>query len=107
MIICGNALTVLRAMKSESIDCIITSPPYWNLRDYGEETKVKWQDSWFGQLGEEPTIDLYLNHLLQITKELKRVLKKTGTFWLNMGSTYNSKDIFVITEEFYENKLDI
>jgi len=45
--------------------------------------------------------------MLQITKELKRVLKKTGTFWLNIGSTYNSKDTFVITEEFYENKLDI
>ena len=136
MIICGNVLEVLGGMKSESVDCSITSPPYWSLRTY-EGTEVVWggapncqhkwvehidpkrrgstnADSsfnvparkemgklqniktdfcskcgaWRGQLGLEPTFNLFVSHMLQITGELKRVLKKTGTMWLNLGDTY-------------------
>jgi len=44
--------------------------------------------AWFGQLGNEPTLELFIEHLLMVTKELKRVLKPTGTFWLNIGDSY-------------------
>ena len=78
IIIQGNALNVLKKFSDESIDCIITSPPYYGLRDYG----VK------GQIGLEKTFDEYLNNLLAITAELKRVLKKTGTMFWNHGDSY-------------------
>jgi len=85
-IINGNALEELKKLPDESIDCIITSPPYYGLRAYkGAETN--WGD-WQGQLGLEPTYQMYLEHLLMITAELKRVLKKTGTLFWNMGDTY-------------------
>jgi site-specific DNA-methyltransferase (adenine-specific) len=77
-IICGNTLDVLRTMPDESIDCCITSPPYWGLRDYGIDS----------QLGLEPTFQLYIEHLLEIFDQVHRVLKKTGTCWVNLGDTY-------------------
>ena len=67
-------------MDSESIDCIISSPPYWGLRDYGVE----------GQLGLEPDFRDYLKTMNDIMIQLKRVLKNTGTCWINLGDTYNS-----------------
>lgn len=122
------------------IDCVITSPPYWGLRDYGEETVTVWDgdvdcehewgeklkvlheshnftdpqkiwrpsgvekekikakgsafcvlcEAWKGQLGLEPHPNLYIQHMQQVCREIKRVLKGTGTFWLNMGDTYFS-----------------
>lgn len=145
-IYCGNVLTELKKIPKESIDCIITSPPYFGLRDYGKETRIIWDGdencvhdfslkttkmvgnnsmvrgknetdsgtfsipkfggtamkqeikevgafcrkcgAWYGQLGLEPTLDLYINHLLQITAELKRVLKKSGVLWWNHGDCY-------------------
>ena len=133
----GNTLDLLKELDNESIQLIITSPPYWGLRDYGEEAKVVWdrEDSncehkwgdidfkqhsgrgdcqksgkyseqkaipdkklksafckkcgaWYGQLGLEPTLELYLNHLLQITSELKRVLKPDGVMFWNHGDCY-------------------
>jgi len=80
MIICGDSLTELKKMPSESVDCVITSPPYWALRDYGVE----------GQLGLEPTFQEYIIKLCDIFDEVKRVLKKEGTCWVNMGDTYNN-----------------
>ena len=77
-IICGDALEELKKFPDNSIDTIITSPPYWGLRDYGIE----------GQLGLEPTLDLYLEHLLETTAELKRVLKPTGVMFWNHGDCY-------------------
>lgn len=82
-IICGNATEVMRDIDSESIDCIITSPPYWGLRDYGSE----------GQIGLEPTLEEYHNKLLNITAECTRVLKATGTmFWVH-GNSYSDKTL--------------
>jgi len=78
----GDVIKSLQTLPSESIDCIMTSPPYWALRDYGME----------GQIGFEPTFEEYLEHMLQITSELKKVLKKTGTFWLNIGDTYSGSN---------------
>jgi len=77
-IICGDALEVLKTLPDESVDCVITSPPYWALRNYGVE----------GQLGLEPTFQEYITKLCNIFDEVKRVLKKTGTCWVNMGDTY-------------------
>ena len=77
----GDALEVLITLDSESVDCVITSPPYWGLRDYGVE----------GQLGLEKTPELYVENLVNVFKEVKRVLKKEGTVWLNLGDSYNAK----------------
>jgi len=83
----GHVVDILREIPSRSIDVCVTSPPYWGLRDYGETTKVKWKD-WNGQLGLEPHPQMYINHLVTIFREVKRVLKDSGSFWLNLGDTY-------------------
>jgi len=77
-IVCGDSLDGLKLIPDNSIDCCITSPPYYGLRDYGHEN----------QIGLEKTIDEYLNKLLQITAECKRILKPTGTLWWNHGDSY-------------------
>ena len=78
-IICGDSLEVLKTLESESVDCVITSPPYWGLRDYGVD----------GQLGLEPHFNEYIEKLVAIFDEVKRVLKKEGTCWVNLGDTYS------------------
>ncbi|MFH1448719.1 MAG: DNA methyltransferase, partial [Candidatus Micrarchaeota archaeon] len=130
----------LKQIPDESIDCVITSPPYWALRDYNSEPQVwdgdpncehRWGDkinnptdltfrdgksttvgtqlkeevwakknptsnfctkcnAWKGELGLEPTFDLYIKHLCDIFDEIKRILKKTGTCWVNLGDTYSA-----------------
>lgn len=77
---CGDCLALLQQLPSESIDCCITSPPYWQMRDYGVE----------GQLGLETTLEAYLDKMLVITAELKRVLKKGGTMWWTHGDSYGT-----------------
>lgn len=135
MIYQGDALSVLKKFGPESVDCCITSPPYWALRNYKSPPQIwdgiegcahEWQkrdfklhagrgdaqqskkyseqpnipdteltdafcakcNAWKGELGLEPTFNLYLNHLVQIFQEVKRVLKKTGTCWVVLGDTY-------------------
>jgi DNA modification methylase len=73
-------LETLRKMPNEFIDCVITSPPYWQLRDYGYD----------GQWGLEPTFQEYLEHLWEMMDEIYRVLKPSGTVWINLGDTYSS-----------------
>jgi len=77
-IICGSAERVLKLFPDDSIDCVVTSPPYWGLRDY----RVK------GQLGLELTIREYIEKLTEVFDEVKRVLKSSGTCWINIGDTY-------------------
>jgi DNA modification methylase len=77
----GDCLQVLKTLPSESVDCVVTSPPYWALRDYGVE----------GQLGLEPTFQEYITKLCDIFDEVKRVLKKSGTCWVNLGDTYGTQ----------------
>lgn len=79
-IIQGDSLTILKTLESESVDCIITSPPYWGLRDYNQEN----------QIGQERTLNGYLDNLLLITLELKRVLKKEGTLFWNHGDSFGT-----------------
>jgi DNA modification methylase len=74
----GDALQLLTQMPSELIQCCVTSPPYWGLRDYGVE----------GQLGCEKTPDEYVAKLVAIFSEIRRVLRKDGTLWLNLGDSY-------------------
>jgi DNA modification methylase len=74
----GDSLEILKTMPSESVDMVITSPPYYALRDYGVE----------GQLGLEPTFQEYINKLCDIFDEVKRVLKKSGSCWVNLGDSY-------------------
>lgn len=140
----GNALEVLRSLPGESISCVVSSPPYWGLRDYGPETATVWDEqpgcehewgesfivnnsgggwnnpetrqnyptmrlrdpkkenpkqvsqgsfcqkcpAWRGALGLEPTFELYIRHLCSIFDEIKRVLRKDGTCWVNLGDSY-------------------
>jgi DNA modification methylase len=65
----------------------VTSPPYWGLRDYGIPGRL-WPDGWFGVLGLEPTIDLYVGHIVEVFRQVRRVLKNDGTLWLNLGDSY-------------------
>lgn len=74
-------LKTLSKMDNESIDCVITSPPYWQLRDYGYE----------GQWGLEPTFYMYLENLWSMMDEIYRVLKPMGTVWINLGDTYGTQ----------------
>jgi len=132
----GHTPDVLKSFPDDSIDCVITSPPYWSLRDYklepqiwdgDENCKHEWINNikkhpmdrkgytgnlgnsksldeaqgeinegfcflcgaWRGQLGLEPTFELYLKHLIQIFDEVKRVLKPTGTCFVNLGDSYS------------------
>ena len=77
---CEPNLETMKRMEDNSIDCVITSPPYWGLRDYGTE----------GQLGLEKTVTEYLEKLWTIFDEVYRVLKKGGTCWVNLGDTYST-----------------
>ena len=74
----GDALEVLRTSPSESVRCVVTSPPYWGLRDYGVA----------GQLGLERTPEEYVSRLVGVFREVRRVLTDDGTLWLNLGDTY-------------------
>ena len=136
-IIIGNCLDVLKGMDDESVDVVVTSPPYWALRDYGSDPVIwggsaecqhQWEEhveparggtsenanvgankdgeannrghptvtqyctkcgAWKGQLGLEPSPYEYIDHLMMIFDEAKRVLKPTGACWVNIGDTYN------------------
>jgi DNA modification methylase len=135
-IYCGHSIEILKQLPDESVQVVITSPPYWGLRKYAGGSDIIWggdpncdhvwgsyirkgisggtksnkvrikgqenfqivSDSrqdfcslcgcWRGQLGLEPTPELYVEHLIMIFREVKRVLKRGGSFWLNIGDTY-------------------
>lgn len=78
-IICGDATASLRShVESDSVDCCVTSPPYWGLRDYGVE----------GQIGLEATLSEHFAAIREVFREVHRTLKPTGTLWVNMGDAY-------------------
>lgn len=74
----GDALAVLKTLPSESVHCCVTSPPYWSLRDYNCE----------GQIGLEETPEAYVARLVEVFREVKRVLHSDGSLWLNLGDSY-------------------
>ena len=80
MIINDNSVEVLKKISSQSVNGGVTTPPYYNLRDYGVE----------GQIGQEKTPYQYIDTLVEVFREVKRTLKPDGTLWLNIADTYCS-----------------
>src|SRR5262245_15591324 len=80
-IIHGDALAVLRAWPGDLVDCIVTSPPYWQQRDYRGKS---------AQVGREATPAEYIGRLTAIFRECRRVMKTTGTLWLVIGDKFDS-----------------
>lgn len=74
----GDCIEVMRSMPANSVDCVVTSPPYWGLRDYGVD----------GQIGLEPTLAQHLDVMVEVFEEVRRILKPTGTCWVNYGDCY-------------------
>ncbi len=105
-ILCGDAAEVLKTLPPESVNMCVTSPPYYGLRDYGEQ----------GQIGIEQTPDEYIVRLVKVFDEVYRVLAKDGTLWLNIGDSYagsgkgpmtltadgKNKDVFDMMSRIYE-----
>jgi DNA modification methylase len=84
-ILTGHVLDRLAELPAESVHCVVTSPPYFGLRDYGIAPQVWGGDAWRGSLGLEPTPALYIEHLVAVFREVRRVLRKDGTLWVNIG----------------------
>lgn len=82
-----HVLDALRGLPDGSVQCIVTSPPYWGLRNYKTDP-IAWPDGWLGELGQEPTPELFVAHLVLIFRECRRVLRNDGVLWLNLGDSY-------------------
>ena len=105
-ILCGDAVECLSTLPRESVNMCVTSPPYYGLRDYGEE----------GQIGIEKSPDEYIARLVKVFDEVYRVLAKDGTLWLNIGDSYagsgkgpmtlsangKNKDVFNMENRIYD-----
>ena len=76
----GDTRDVIRSIPDNSVQCVVTSPPYWGVRDYGVNN----------QIGAEPDLMDYVNDLVMVFREVRRILTPDGTFWLNIGNTYSS-----------------
>lgn len=74
----GDCLELLPTLDAESVQCCVTSPPYWGLRDYEHDA----------QIGSETTPEIYVENLVKVFREVRRVLKADGTVWLNVGDGY-------------------
>lgn len=74
----GQVVDILKTLPDESVQCCVTSPPYFRLRDYGVD----------GQIGLEDTLDEYIEKLVNVFREIRRILKKDGILWLNLSDTY-------------------
>lgn len=101
MILQGDCKEVLKTLESGSVNTCVTSPPYWGLRDYGVD----------GQLGMESTPEEYVRNMVEVFREVKRVLRDDGTLWLNLGDSYAGSgkgawDNPVNTKEVYSPKSD-
>lgn len=88
LVLVGDVIHWLKKIPSESISCIVTSPPYWNLRDYYVD----------GQIGHERTPDEYIDKILEVSKELLRILRKDGAYFLNIGDSYIDKGLQMIPQ---------
>jgi DNA modification methylase len=84
----GDVRERLAELPPNSFDCIVTSPPYWGLRDYGVG----------GQIGLEPTLAEYLDTMVHVCRDLRRVLKPSGTFWLNVGDSYAANRSYQVSQ---------
>lgn len=80
VILNGDTREIIRSIPNDSVQCAVTSPPYWGVRDYGIAD----------QIGAEPDLVDYIDHLVEVFREVRRILAPDGTFWLNIGNTYSS-----------------
>lgn len=102
-ILVGDVLAGLRAMPDASVQCVVTSPPYWGLRDYGVE----------GQIGLEPTPEEYVEKMVDVFHEVRRVLRDDGALWLNLGDSFADKNLvgipwrvaFALQQPYYVGKI--
>ena len=78
-ILTGDVLARIQEIPDQTVQCVVTSPPYWGLRDYGQE----------GQLGLEPTPQAYVENMVAVFRQVRRILKDDGVLWLNLGDSYN------------------
>jgi len=97
----GHSLEVMATMPRGLVRAIITSPPFYDIRDYGKEANVHWKpalthDGYECQLGREPYVATYVNHLVMTFREAWRVLKKNGTLWIEIGDKYINKQLLGI-----------
>ena len=88
MIYQGDCLDILPTIEANSIQCCVTSPPYYGLRDYGCA----------GQIGLEPTPDAYVEKLVAVFREVRRVLRDDGTVWLNLGDSYAANRSYQVVD---------
>ena len=79
MILIGDVREQLKQLPDQSVNCVVTSPPYWGLRDYGND----------GQIGLEQEPEDFINELVSVFREVKRVLRDDGTLWVNIGDSYS------------------
>ena len=83
----GDSLETIKTFPDACVNCVVTSPPYYQLRDYGEE----------GQIGMEDTPKEYIDRLVSLFREIRRVLKDDGTLWVNLGDSYSGNNSVVST----------
>ena len=81
-ILAGDCRAILATLPDASVNCVVTSPPYFGLRDYGVD----------GQIGLEHTPEAFVAELVAVFREVRRVLRDDGTLWLNLGDSYNTKN---------------
>jgi DNA modification methylase len=86
----GDNVETLKTLPDESVDMCITSPPYYNLRDYKNDD----------QLGSEPTVTDFVDGLIEVFNEIYRVMKPTGSCWVNIGDTYSDKKLLQVPSRF-------
>lgn len=98
-VLVGDCRDILKGIKSESVQCVVTSPPYWGLRDYGVD----------GQLGLEATPEEYTANMVQVFREVKRVLRSDGVCFLNLGDSYFSStspmNEYILREDLTEEEI--
>ena len=86
----GDNVETLKTLPDESVDMCITSPPYYNLRDYNNED----------QIGSESTVTDYVNNLIEVFSEIYRVMKPTGSCWVNIADSYSNKKLLQVPSRF-------
>jgi len=102
-ILYGNNLETLKTLESCSINCCVTSPPYFGLRNYGCPP-VTFPDGWKGEHGQEETVELYVAHEVEIFREVRRVLRDDGTLWLNLGDSYCNSNGYARAQPEYQRQ---
>ena len=87
-IITADVMDGLKSLPDASVHCCVTSPPFWGLRDYGVD----------GQLGLEPTPEAYVENMVRVFREVRRVLRDDGTLWLNLGDSYAANRSYQVSD---------